>query len=133
MLRTASRHFRSFTLGRYVDVQAILGEERVEIVESSGKVKDVTALSRGTAEQLYLAMRLALIDEYSSISEPMPILMDDAMVNFDADRLRAVCDSIVDISGRHQLLVLTCHTSLAEQLRDAASAAGQTEPHVVEL
>jgi uncharacterized protein YhaN len=133
LLRTATRHFKDFTLGRYIDVRAVLGEERVDILESSGRVKDVNALSRGTVEQLCLALRLALIDEWAGSSEGMPVLMDDTMVNFDADRLSAVCASIVDISTRHQVLVLTCHASFIDQLRAAASAVGKPEPDVIKL
>ena len=133
LLRTATRHFRDFTLGRYVNVLSVLGEDRVEIRESSGAVKDVNALSRGTVEQLFLALRLALIDEYAGSSEGMPVLMDDTMVNSDPDRLNAVCASIVDVSARHQVLVLTCHASFVDQLRTAASAAGKPEPDVIKL
>ena len=42
-------------------------------------------MSRGTREQLYLAMRFGLIEEYEARSEPLPIIMDDVFVNFDDD------------------------------------------------
>ena len=133
LLRTAARHFKAFTLGRYVNVTPVLGEDRVEVLESSGRVKDVTALSRGTVEQLHLALRFGLIDEYADSSEGMPVLMDDTIVNFDPERLSAVCASIVDISVRHQALVLTCHAGFVDQLRAAATAAGNPEPNVINL
>ena len=133
LLRTAAHHFSNFTLGRYPDVQRVPGEERIEIVEESGGVKDIDGLSRGTAEQLYLAMRFGLIDDYSQRSEPMPVLMDDVMVNFDENRRRAVCESILEFSKWHQVFVLTCHMAVVDQMRAAADAAATTVPNVIEI
>lgn len=133
LLRTAGHHFSNFTLGRYPDVQRVPGEERIDIVDQSGLVKGTRGLSRGTAEQLYLAMRFALIDDHTQRSEPMPVLMDDVMVNFDENRRRAVCESLLEISKSHQVFVLTCHMSFVDQLRNAADAAAITLPNVIEI
>ena len=133
LLSTASSYFSAFTAGRYERVQAVLGEERVQVVEQRGSVKEVVALSRGTAEQLYLALRFALIDEYTRSSEPMPVLMDDVMVNFDPQRCRAVCDTVVGLSERHQVLVLTCHPETVSQLQEAALAAGAPDPAILRI
>ena len=80
-----------------------------------------------------MALKFGLIDEYADSSEGMPVLMDDTIVNFDPERLSAVCASIVDISVRHQALVLTCHAGFVDQLRAAATAAGNPEPNVINL
>jgi uncharacterized protein YhaN len=133
LLKTASGHLARFTGGRYVSVQTVLGEDRVEVVEKAGRTKDVTSLSRGTAEQLYLALRFALVDEYTRNSEPMPVVMDDVMVNFDPVRLIAVCHSIIDISKRHQVLVLTCHPHMVVELEKAAKGGSLPRLKVVEL
>ncbi|HIC58092.1 MAG TPA: hypothetical protein EYO94_11875 [Acidobacteria bacterium] len=131
LLQVASQFFEQFTLGNYTRVQAVLGEERVQIVEPSERTREVTALSRGTAEQLYLAMRFALVDEYSRSSESMPVLLDDVMVDFDPDRSRAVCEAIIDVSSRHQVLVLTCHPATVAQLQSSAEDASAPQPHLI--
>jgi uncharacterized protein YhaN len=134
LMQLASDHFRHFTNGAYATVETVVGEEQIRIVESTGRVKDVrTELSRGTAEQLYLALRFALIDEYAQHSEPMPVLMDDVMVNFDPDRAAAVCESVVELAERHQVLVLTCHPETVSQLRRAAVSCGKPAPAVISL
>ncbi|MEX0925126.1 MAG: AAA family ATPase, partial [Dehalococcoidia bacterium] len=118
LLQAASRYFTSMTLGRYSQVRSVLGEERFEVIEGRNTVKTVTDLSRGTAEQLYLSMRFALIEEYSRIAEPMPVIMDDVLVNFDPERARAACASIMQLSSRFQVIVLTCHPQTVEYFRD---------------
>lgn len=134
LMQLASDHFRHFTNGAYSKVETVIGEEQIRIVEPTGRVKDVrTELSRGTAEQLYLSMRFALIDEYAQHSEPMPVLMDDVMVNFDPERAAAVCESVVELAERHQVLVLTCHPETVAQLRRAAASCGKPDPAVISL
>jgi len=133
LLRTAAHHFRNFTLGHYPDVQRVPGEERIDIVEESGRVKDTDGLSRATAEQLYLAMRFALIEDHTQRSEPMPVLMDDVMVNFDGERRQAVCESVLEISKLHQVFVLTCHLAFVDELLNAAKATTLPLPKVIKI
>ncbi|MFW6174539.1 MAG: ATP-binding protein, partial [Chloroflexota bacterium] len=135
LLQTASHHFKRFTLGRYTSVEAVIGENRMQVLDGAagGRAKEVSELSRGTAEQLFLAMRFALIEEYARNAEPMPVLMDDVMVNFDPARAAAVCDSVVELSGSHQVIALTCHPGSVRQLQEAAQRAKAPAPHTVEL
>ena len=66
-------------------------------------------MSRGTREQLYFAMRLGLIQVYETELEPMPIIMDDILVNFDDDRGPAAIEGLVEFSNNRQVIILTCH------------------------
>lgn len=135
LLQAASAYFRRFTSGRYTTVQNVIGEERIVVAdrELDGRQKEVGALSRGTREQLLLAMRFALIDEYARNAESLPVLMDDVMVNFDPERSRAVCEGAVELGSRHQVLVLTCHPATIEALGEASAAAGAGEPPHLDL
>jgi len=133
LLQVASEHLNRFTCGKYSGVRVVVGEEKLQVVEPSKRTKETTELSRGTAEQLYLAMRFAWIDEYSRNSESMPVLLDDVMVNFDPERFRAVCDGIINVSSQHQVLVLTCHPTTVGQLQAAAVDAGAPEISVIEI
>ncbi len=133
LMRKASEHFRRITGGAYEKVEAIMGEEEIQVVGSTGRPKAVTELSRGTAEQLYLAMRFAFIDEYAEHSEPVPVLMDDVLVNFDAERSVAASEAIVEFSRDHQVLLLTCHEQTVDGMREAAKAARVGGPEIIRL
>ena len=66
-------------------------------------------MSRGTLEQLYLAMRFGLIEEYESRSEPLPAVLDDVFVNFDDDRDQRLIEILNRFGQKRQVIVLTCH------------------------
>ena len=134
LLQSAQSNFENFTLGRYKQVSAILGEARIQVEDTSERrVKDVTALSTGTREQLLLALRLAMIREYARNSEPLPILMDDVMVDFDPRRALAVCGGLVKLSKDHQVIVLTCQPGTVEQFEESASNLAAAMPTIITL
>ena len=101
------------TDGRYTRVIAPLGENRLEVEQEHGDRLPPSALSRGTSEQLYLAMRLALAKAYGDQAVPLPLVADDILVNFDDDRGRATA-ALLDLyaSEGHQILAFTCHRHL---------------------
>ncbi|HET6872085.1 MAG TPA: AAA family ATPase [Sporolactobacillaceae bacterium] len=65
-------------------------------------------LSRGTGEQLYLSLRLALVDVYNTPLN-LPIIIDDGFVNFDSSRRRQVIEVLKDVANVRQVLLFTCH------------------------
>ncbi|MCR8643917.1 AAA family ATPase [Paenibacillus sp. N1-5-1-14] len=115
VLTRASRYFAEMTGGRFVGVRAPFGENKLEAVKPSGQGVEPAFLSRGTAEQMYLAMRFALAEEYASRAV-VPMIMDDILVNFDQQRMERCLKLLQEISGQRQLLLFTCH----EHVRDAA-------------
>lgn len=74
-------------------------------------------LSRGTRDQLYLCLRLALAQEMTSGGEPLPLILDDPLVNFDDQRLAASLEMLCALSQERQVLLLTCHQHQAELVR----------------
>ena len=72
-------------------------------------------LSRGTADQLYLALRLAVCR--LCLPERPPILLDDALVSFDDGRLAHALELLWELSGEQQLLLFTCQKREGEALR----------------
>lgn len=130
VLKLASRYFEHMTDGRYTRVIAPLGENRVEVERETGERLETAALSRGTSEQLYLAMRLALARVYGNEATPLPLVADDILVNFDDDRARATA-SLLDFyaSEGHQVLAFTCHRHLVNAFeRHAPGVRVQTLP-----
>ncbi|WP_135554258.1 AAA family ATPase [Paenibacillus cymbidii] len=114
VLQLASAYFADITQGKYTRVMAPLGVKKLFVRrEADGRQLDSALLSRGTAEQLYLAMRLSLAEQFAR-NVRLPIVMDDIFVNFDAARLRQTLPVLGQVADRHQLLLFTCHTHMAE-------------------
>ena len=80
-------------------------------------------LSRGTAEQLYLAMRLALVREYANHVDPLPVVFDDIFVNFDPARSRTSLKAVSELCATHQVLLFTCHPHLVQQVEETVPEA----------
>ncbi len=69
-------------------------------------------ISTGTREQVYLALRLAVIDHLDAGSERLPLFIDEAFVNWDARRRERGLQLLQQVSGQRQLFVFTCHEPL---------------------
>lgn len=118
VLLRASELFSRMTGGRYSRVFAPVGENRLMVERPNGEQFDSSQLSRGTAEQLYLAMRFAMVEEYAK-RVPLPVLMDDILVNFDRERLGLAVAEIGRLAERHQIILFTCHPHVAEAAQTA--------------
>lgn len=116
VVRSATDHFARITDGRYARIVAPPGEGGVRVETEGGEARATDELSRGTAEQLYLALRFGLIEEFARSAEPLPVVMDDIVVNFDVDRAARAAAAIRDLADRHQVLYFTCHRHVAELL-----------------
>ena len=116
ILRLASEYFSTMTRNAYTRVLAPLGEIDLQVeATGSGNRKGPEALSQGTKEQLYLAMRLALASVYADQLVALPLVADDILVNFDDDRAEATAALLGTYAADgHQVLAFTCHRRLAE-------------------
>ena len=68
----------------------------------------IQLLSQGAADQLYLAVRLAICDMVLPADKRVPLILDDALVTFDDERLHAALDYLLEESQRRQILLFTC-------------------------
>ncbi len=92
--------------------------------ENGTKIKKWEHLSRGTKEQLYLALRLGYASNYSkdkTTLEPngradLPLIIDDAFVNFDAKRTKNALKCLLEFSKTNQVLFFTCHTEMISKM-----------------
>ena len=73
--------------------------------------------STGTREQVYLALRLAAVDQLDQGGERLPLFLDEALVNWDPDRRDRGLALLADIARSRQVFVFTCHPEAAERLR----------------
>ncbi len=109
-LKEASEYLSKFTSGQYQRVWTPLGEGRLCVDDHDGKPVPVEQLSRGTREQLFLSLRLALTSWYAKRGKRMPLVLDDVLVNFDNIRAEAAATVLRDFANEgHQLLLFTCH------------------------
>jgi uncharacterized protein YhaN len=114
VLAEASRMFALVTGGRYQRVVRSPDEEGIIVIDADGRLKSPEDLSRGAAEQLYLCLRLGLAEEFSRRAEPIPLVMDDVLVNFDPARRRATGRLLLEFAQRHQILLFTCHPEIED-------------------
>ena len=89
--------------------------------------RSIQLLSQGTADQLYLAVRLAICDMVLPAGKRCPIILDDALANFDDSRLQTTLDWLAQEAQNRQILLFTC------QKREADYFAGRSEVHLLSL
>jgi uncharacterized protein YhaN len=70
-------------------------------------------MSDSTRDQLYLALRLAALEHHLDALPPLPVLLDDILVNYDELRVAATLPAIAEIAERTQVIVLTHHEHVA--------------------
>ncbi len=113
-LITASQYMHRMTSGRYHRIWAPLGEDFLCIDDEYGQTFRVEQLSGGTREQLFLAIRFALVREFAKRGVELPLVMDDLFVNFDQERTEAAADCLLDVANEgQQVLFFTCHEHIA--------------------
>jgi uncharacterized protein YhaN len=122
MLEELSSLFAALTEGRYRRVYPRYDDEGTFVaVRADGVEVTPKAMSTGTREQLWLAVRLAYVRHYCEASEPLPLVLDDVLVNFDAARTRATLSVLSEFAKETQVVMLTCHAHLAELAREVAA------------
>ena len=100
-----SKNISSITKGKYNNVR--FNDEVGLIVElPNGEYVTASKLSVGTIDQLYLSLRLSMIEDLSE--ESMPIILDEAFAYFDEERLENILKYMNDKFKNHQIILLTC-------------------------
>ena len=74
----------------------------------------IEGLSLGTADQLYLALRLASLEVYLESHEPIPLVVDDILIQFDDHRATAALQVLADLSRRTQVVLFTHHEHVCQ-------------------
>ncbi|NLV36640.1 MAG: AAA family ATPase [Clostridiaceae bacterium] len=95
------------TAGRYTDLR---GSDRLSLMATApedGNVKNALELSGATADQMYLALRLAMAHVLSSGAESVPIIMDEAFSQFDDNRTKLALEYLHRVYDR-QIILFTC-------------------------
>ncbi|MGH7330857.1 MAG: ATP-binding protein, partial [Polyangiaceae bacterium] len=117
LLSSVSRLLARITGERWVRVEQRFAETRLRVVSAQGEERTFDELSTGTREQLYLAIRLAFVEDYCKKNEPLPIVMDDVFVNFDEARAKGAFSALKPLLERTQIFFFTCHERQVEIAR----------------
>ena len=134
MIATVSRLLGQMTGGKYIEFDrtgvsktAGDGKQNVLIRRADGVERTPDQLSTGTREQLYLAIRLAYVRHYCEQNQPLPIVIDDVLVNFDDQRARQTLTALADISQSAQVLFFTCHPHMVALAREVVPGLNPIE------
>jgi uncharacterized protein YhaN len=109
VVQAAERYLCEWTAGRYRRIVAPIGRPIEHVERADGSRVPLIGRSRGTSERLYLALRFGLVERFISNAEPLPIVMDDILVNFDDDRAALTARSIEELATRSRVIYFTCH------------------------
>lgn len=107
----ASRCIREVTKGRYgeLKVDPSQGFALRVFVPETGESKPVEQLSKGTMDQMFFALRLALIRFFSDHgSIRLPLILDDSLIHFDESRLQESINLLGQMAQEHQVILCTC-------------------------
>lgn len=125
--RRAAEIFNQLTDGRYHGVVLDRAFHLSAEPAGEGVYRDAALLSAGAADQLYLATRLAICDLVLPEETGVPLVLDDALANFDDARCAAALRWLKAEAQKRQILLFTCHS------REAAFFAGDAEVSVQRL
>ena len=115
-----ARIFSAITGGRYDKV--LLDRNLSLSAQPAGDAmpRALSLLSQGAGDQLYLAVRLAICRMVLPRDKAAPLILDDALANFDDTRMAAALDWLAEESRSRQILLFTCHRREGDYLRDRA-------------
>ncbi|MAM10101.1 MAG: chromosome segregation protein SMC [Rhizobiaceae bacterium] len=119
ILAAAGRHFRTLTRASYDGLSQAYGEHDALVlsaVRHGGDEIRVEGLSDGTRDQLYLALRLAFLEDYASRNEPAPLIVDDIFQTFDDARSAAGVNALAGLEGL-QTILFTHEASMVDIAR----------------
>jgi uncharacterized protein YhaN len=122
VLKMASSYFAVLTKGAYTRIVMKMGGKELIAEHRNLGLMDSAKLSRGTAEQMYLALRLSLAGTMNS-KVNIPLLFDDILVNFDQERMMAALSLLQEISSTRQIVMMTCHPYVVQHIRDTMPTA----------
>lgn len=121
VIQHAEEFFSNVTGHRYTRLYAPVAKKTITVTDSSGQDRRPDQLSRGTREQLYLALRFGLIREFGEHTEHLPVVVDEALVNFDPERASLAVNAFSKLSETNQVLVFTCHRTVADMFADVGA------------
>ncbi len=130
LLARASTLFAAITDGKFAGVATDFDEDKTILVgvRDSGRREKVAALSSGRRDQLFLALRLAAIERHIASQGPLPVVVDDIVINFDDAAASATFKVLSQLAQKTQVLFFTHHEHLLDRAAGVVGA-GQFQAH----
>ncbi len=126
LLRRAGGFFHDLTGGSFAGLQVTYdSQDRASLAgeRPDGGLVEVSGMSSGTADQLYLALRVAAIEDYLERASALPFVADDLFINFDDARAAAGLGLLQALSRKTQVLFFTHHRHLVALARTTLGAS----------
>lgn len=129
LVRRAGELFAFTTRDEFSGIETDIDDKGQPVVvgrRRSGAIVPVSSMSDGTRDQLFLAFRLASIENYAASAEPLPFVVDDILVHFDDERSAATLELLAEFGKTNQVLLFTHHQSVrneAQRLEAQGTAA----------
>ena len=133
LMNRGSAIFATLSLGNFSGLTAGYSDKDEPIlhcVHQDGHKVTPDQLSDGERDQLYLALRVASLEHFLNKSDPIPLVVDDVLVNFDDKRSRAALQVLAKLAESTQVLLFTHHATIRNLAIDTVPAEGL---RVVEL
>jgi uncharacterized protein YhaN len=114
--------FAELTDGAYTGLRADINQRGETILIAEDALRgslEVDALSDGTVDPVYLALRLAVVQEHNATQEPLPFIADDLLLNLDNKRAQAALRTLAAIAASSQVLLFTHHAHMVDLARIA--------------
>ena len=124
-----SNVIKQITAGKYFEVKANEKLNLNVIDPGVGKIISIEKLSMGTIDQFYLALRIALSNVLGEGSEKVPLIIDEAFVQYDDIRMLNVLEFLLEISKFRQIIIFTCQSREVEAIK----RIGTDDVKVIEL
>ncbi len=121
LLHRGGELFSKITLGGFSSLileQDDRGDQEIFGVREGNQTVRPKAMSSGTRDQLFLALRMAALEMHAMEHEPMPLILDDLLITFDDARSAAILREFRSLSERTQVLLFTHHEHLVEMCRE---------------
>ena len=132
LLKRAGELFRVLTRNSFERLEVRFDERdtmHLTGVRPDGQVVAVPGLSTGTEDQLFLALRIAAVEDYLARAQALPFVADDLFINFDTERSAAGFEVLGQLAERTQVLFYTHHQHLVDVAQETLGA----DVHVVRL
>jgi AAA domain len=121
---TIKQWLPAVTADRYTDVTVNPITLQVEVCGPTRQWRKADLLSYGTAEQVYLLLRIALADHLTRNHDTCPLILDDITVHADLARTHDILDLLLNIATHRQVILFSQEEQVAAWAREHLKSSG---------